>query len=116
MDLKRAEELLAGLADGVDPLTGEILPEDCVCNHPEIVRAFHCILTDLSRRKRKPQPENAGKPWTAEEEQELLEMFDRGCSRAEMCRRFKRTDGALVECLVRLGRLEERQSFFRKRP
>ena len=31
MDLQRAKELLSGLADGVDPLTGEVLPEDHVC-------------------------------------------------------------------------------------
>ena len=28
MDLQRAKELLSGLADGVDPLTGEAFPED----------------------------------------------------------------------------------------
>ena len=28
MDLQRAKELLSGLADGVDPLTGEVLPEN----------------------------------------------------------------------------------------
>ena len=38
MDLQRAKELLSGLADGVDPLTGEVLPEDHVCNKAEIIR------------------------------------------------------------------------------
>lgn len=113
MDLKRAEELLAGLADGVNPLTGEVLPENCVCNHPEVVRAFHCILTDLSRKNRKPQPENAGKPWSAAEERELLDMFDRGCPRAEMSRHFKRSDGALAARLVRLGRIADRDEYRR---
>ena len=42
MDLQRAKELLSGLADGVDPLTGEVLPEDHVCNKAEIIRA--CLL------------------------------------------------------------------------
>ena len=32
MDVQRAKELLMVLADGVDPLTGEVLPEDHVCN------------------------------------------------------------------------------------
>ena len=45
MDLQRAKELLSGLADGVDPLTGEVLPEDHVCNKAEIIQAFHCVLT-----------------------------------------------------------------------
>ena len=30
MDVHRAKELLTILADGVDPLTGEVLPEDHV--------------------------------------------------------------------------------------
>ena len=47
MDLQRAKELLSGLADGVDPLTGEVLPEDHVCNKAEIIRAFHCVLKAL---------------------------------------------------------------------
>lgn len=32
MDVQRAKELLTVLADGVDPLTGEVLSEDHVCN------------------------------------------------------------------------------------
>ena len=32
MDVQRAKELLMVLADGVDPLTGEVLPDDHVCN------------------------------------------------------------------------------------
>ena len=30
MDVQRAKELLTVLADGVDPLTGEVLPDDHV--------------------------------------------------------------------------------------
>lgn len=41
MDVQRAKELLTVLADGVDPLTGEVLPDDHVCNKGEIVRALH---------------------------------------------------------------------------
>mgnify|MGYP000166880640 FL=1 len=31
MDVQRAKELLTVLADGVDPLTGEVLPDDREC-------------------------------------------------------------------------------------
>ena len=58
MDLQRAKELLSGLADGVDPLTGEVLPENHVCNKAEIIRAFHCVLKALPGKPPKPQPEN----------------------------------------------------------
>ena len=44
MDIQRAKELLTALADGLDPLTGEVLPSDHVCNKGDIVRALHCVL------------------------------------------------------------------------
>ena len=58
MDVQRAKELLTVLADGVDPLTGEVLPDDHVCNKGEIVRALHCAVEELSRRREKPLPKN----------------------------------------------------------
>ncbi|MCO7159848.1 hypothetical protein NIA10_04325 [Agathobaculum butyriciproducens] len=68
MDVHRAKELLTILADGVDPLTGEVLPEDHVCNKGEIVRALHCAVEELSRRRKKRCPkttENLGRRnWT----------------------------------------------------
>ena len=80
MDLQRAKELLSGLADGVDPLTGEVLPEDHVCNKAEIIRAFHCVLKSLPGKSSKPQPENAGKPWNDADDAVLCQMFDAGGS------------------------------------
>ena len=66
MDMQRAKELLTILADGTDPLTGEVLPDDHVCNKGEIVRALNCAVEALSRKRKKPLPENTGKPWTEE--------------------------------------------------
>ena len=64
MDLQRAKELLSGLADGVDPLTGEVLPEDHVCNKAEIIRAFHCVLKAFPGKASKPRPEMRANPGT----------------------------------------------------
>lgn len=105
MDLQRAKELLSGLADGVDPLTGEVLPEDHVCNKAEIIRAFHCVLKALPGKPPKPQPENAGKPWNDADDAVLCQMFDAGGSRKEMCAYFKRSEGSLAARLVRLGKI-----------
>ena len=79
MDVQRAKELLTVLADGVDPLTGEVLPDDHVCNKGEIVRALHCAVEQLSHRRKKPLPENNGKPWTEELDDELSRLFDGDC-------------------------------------
>lgn len=43
MDIERAKEILRTLADGTDPLTGEVLSDDNVCNKVEVVRALHCV-------------------------------------------------------------------------
>ena len=106
MELKQAKALLTELADGVDPLTGECLPADSVCNRPEIIRALHCVLQYVSDRPKRSAPlPNAGKPWTEADEAALMQMFDVGCSMEEMQARFQRTNGAIVRRLERLGRL-----------
>ena len=105
MELARAKALLTELADGVDPLTGECLPADSVCNRPEIIRALHCVLQYVSDRPKRSAPPNAGKPWTEADETALMQMFDAGSTIAEMRARFQRTSGAITRRLERLGRL-----------
>ena len=85
MDVQRAKELLTILADGTDPLTGEVLPDDHVCNKGEIVRALNCAVEALSRKRKKPLPENTGKPWTEELDQELCRLFDEGMKKKDLC-------------------------------
>ena len=84
MDMQRAKELLTILADGTDPLTGEVLPDDHVCNKGEIVRALNCAVEALSRKRKKPLPENTGKPWTEELDQELCRLFDEGMKKKDL--------------------------------
>ncbi len=109
MDIERAKELLEILADGVNPLTGEILTADDSCNQVEIVRALNTVLRQLDNGKtktEKTQPVNAGKPWTQEDDNALRDMFDSGVSRKEMCHHFGRSCGAITSRLVLLGCIE----------
>jgi len=59
MEINRAKEIVSALAEGIDPTTGEILPEDSVCNKGEVVRAFYAILNvcgdtkEISKANRK---------------------------------------------------------------
>ena len=76
--LRIARTLLTELADGVDPLTGECLPSDSVCNRPEIIRALHCVLQHTAGGRKRPSPPNAGKPWTEADDSALLQMYDAG--------------------------------------
>lgn len=109
MDVERAKELITILADGINPLTGEVLPDHDSCNQVEIVRALNAVLRELDRQPSKPQrvlPENTGKPWTKEDDETLCGMFASGVERKEICDYFKRTSGAITSRLVRLGKIK----------
>lgn len=107
MDVQYAKQLLEGLADGMNPLTGEVLSKDDVCNDPEIIRALHAILRMLDKEKlSKHLPENAGKPWTKEDDEELCRRFDNGSSIKELSHAFKRTQGSISSRLERLGKVK----------
>ena len=102
MEIKRAAELLRGLADGRDPITGARLPDESVYNHPEIIRA-------LQTRQTGAQAVNAGRSWRPDEEQQLLEEYDAGLPVEQIARRHGRTAGAIEARLSELGRRDQIQ-------
>lgn len=106
MELERARALLAELADGVDPLTGECLPPDSVCNRPEIIRALHCVLQHTAGGRKRPSPPNAGKPWTEADDSALLQMYDAGSDVGELKTHFQRSRTAIIRRLEHLGRVQ----------
>ena len=108
MDINRAKEIISTLAEGVDPTTGEMLPNDSICNKGEIVRAFYAVLNHLDDKKpKKNMPANAGKPWSTEEDTRLKSCYEAGMPRKELCATFERTSGSITSRLVRLGILNK---------
>ena len=106
MDIERAKDLLTALADGVNPITGELLPSYDSCNQAEIVRALHTAVATLekaAKRASKPLPDNAGKPWTVEEEARLVASYRSGKNGAELAAEHNRTKVAIASRLVKLG-------------
>lgn len=117
MDSIYAKQILQSLADGVNPATGEVLSREDSCNEPDVIRALHWVLQELekSEKPEKPNPkpgqENAGMPWTEEDEQLLCTMFDRGDSKREITQFFKRSAGAISARLIKLGKISTRDDF-----
>ena len=108
MDIARAKEIVSALAEGIDPTTGEVLPDNSVCNKGEIVRAFYAILNQLDEKKpKKSLPENAGRPWSAEDDSKLKACFEAGMSKQELCAEFQRSKGSISSRLVRLGLIND---------
>ena len=112
MDINKAKEIIATLAEGIDPTTGEVLPDNSVINKGEVVRAFYTILTHLDEKKaKKNMPENAGKPWTREDEDLLTSLYRAGASKKELCATLRRTETGIAARLVYLGIIENRDVF-----
>jgi hypothetical protein len=112
MDINRAKEIISTLAEGVDPTTGEILPDNSVCNKGEIVRAFYAILNHLDEKKpKKNLPANAGKPWAKEDEDLLVSLYRSGTPKREICKTMQRTESGVAARLVQLGIIDNRDIF-----
>ena len=115
MELSTAKQILSLLADGIDPETCEILPEDSVCNQPEVIRALHFALECLSHQKQRRKAgisyANQGKAGTAEEESRLTRLFLKGESNAQIQMELQRSESAVSARLVRLGLIEHREEY-----
>jgi len=112
MDADRAIEIVKSLADGVDPHTGERFPSTSSYQNADTVRALYMALDGLDRVKRSKAkqtdgPPKAGKPWTPEEEQRVLDQFDAKVDVSQISQELERTEGAIWARLEKLGRISK---------
>lgn len=120
MEVGEAREIVSGLANGVDPVTGEMLDDDSPYNDPKVIRALFTVLnaskgfrTGRKTLEEKQQdnvaagrPRNAGLPWTDELRAEIAELHEDGKSFADLARHFERTEGAILSELARQGLID----------
>lgn len=112
MNRNQAAEIIRALANGVDPLTGEIFPDESPYQRPQVIRALFLALAAVERvpkevKAQRQLPENAGKRWGKAEDEELARQFDSGATVREITRQHKRTDGAIRSRLVRIGKITD---------
>lgn len=112
MDDLKALSIVSALANGVNPQSGEVFDVDSPYQSADVIRALYvavCALETTTRAKLRPartrMPGNAGKPWTENEDLELLEKFDQGLSIADLARAHDRTPAGIQARLERHGRL-----------
>ena len=108
-----AAQILEALARGIDPETGEVLPEDSPINSTHVVRALFLgakALNESSPLKPPRRPteggvEQAWKPWTKDEDARLLVAFEHGVSVEALATDHKRKVGGIRARLMKLGLL-----------
>jgi hypothetical protein len=115
MDDIKAAEILKSLAAGMDPTLGQPLTSVAPLQSPDVVRALFLAADSLEMRLRQTRrqstlPRNAGKPWSAEEDDRLLAGFDAGTKVDELAATHERTRAGIEARLVKHGRLEVEQA------
>lgn len=115
MELQIARQIIDTLAQGIHPVTGEAMPEDSPYNAPPVIRALHAVSRALEAaghpaatatpRHQRPQPPNAGKAWTSQEDAALETAFDAGIGLKQVAQELGRTAFAVEQRLVRLGKV-----------
>lgn len=113
MDDNKALAIVSALANGLNPQTGEPFEVDSPYQAVEVIRALYVAVRALeissrsrARNKRARMPANAGKPWTEQEDRELLEKFDSGQSVAQLAQAHDRTLASIQARLERHGRMQ----------
>jgi len=118
-------KIIEALANGIDPSTGEVLPNESPYNNPETLRALFAVIAHIkSPPKKKPKlkktieqkqeenidkgsPKNAGLPWTDEQRNELAEQFKTDQSFKYLAEIHGRTKGAITSELKKQGLIED---------
>lgn len=125
MEATKALQIIQALADGYNPHNGEEFSEDSVIQHPDTVRALYQGVAALKRMinyeaRRRDLPPNVGKPWTQEDENQLIEDFDAGMSISDIAIKQSRTKGGITSRLSKLGKVSDAiqhgNHFHRKEP
>lgn len=115
MEKQAALNILQQLANGTDPHTGEVFRADSPYQHPDTVRALYFALRSLEAPptptpKQRPAgtenaPQNAGKPWSADEDNALASAFDAGKKIPRLAALHQRSRFAIETRLAKLGKI-----------
>ena len=98
MKKSEARLYLVALANGIDPLTGEILPSDHMLHDESVAEALRTAIksleegppTDDTRWIRQNGKLNAGRPWTDDDNRELLRLHRAQIPVEEIARKLQR--------------------------
>ncbi|MGI6301056.1 MAG: hypothetical protein ACOX52_08375 [Verrucomicrobiota bacterium] len=109
MEPDRAIEIVRKLADGVDPFTDERFPASSPYQQADTVRALHLAIEGLAKLKRSTARKTGpGRPWSEEEEKNLLRKFDDKVDVEEIAKEHEPTKGAIWARLEKLGRIQRK--------
>src|SRR4051794_34516800 len=111
MDENKALAIVSALANGVNPLTGEVFPPESPYQTADVVRALFLVSSLLeSRAKPKSRttglPGNAARPWTPAAPHRPRQDFDGGSPIPTPAQKGGRAPGGIQARIEKHGRLQ----------
>jgi len=115
MKHEEAVGILEALMDGANPITGETLSSDHVCQDRDVIRALHTAIIVLNEaiaahqkdramaNSRKTDKLNAGRPWTESNSQQLISLYLSNASIEKICHLLQRRPHEVYNQLAYLG-------------
>ena len=104
-----AINILDLLMKGIHPITGEIFEDDHVCNEPLVIRALASAVIALRETdnlefssRQTNNHLNAGRPWTADDDAQLRDLFMQDTPMEEICRQLHRRNRGVMNRLAYL--------------
>jgi hypothetical protein len=119
MELTQARTIVKNLAEGIDPITGEVFPPDSPYNHPSVIRALFTVhrysqvpktRMSIDERRQKNlelgRPRNTGLPWSEEDRSRVASGFQSQQTIGELASTLGRSRSAIHAELIKQGLVE----------
>jgi hypothetical protein len=109
MENSKATQILEALANGIDPISGEVLPSEHFLQHPDIIRSLFLASQVMKGKitKIKGHRLNEGARWTNEEDEQVKNEFQNNIPVAEIAKAHQRSYGAIRSRLIRHGLIDK---------
>jgi len=106
---RNEKDILLAMANGIDPISGKMLPEDHLCRNPEVRCALYAAVVGAPaiRGDYKGEKMDAGRKWTEEDSNELKKLYCAGMPMRIICERLQRRERGVQRQLVYLGLIED---------
>ncbi|MEJ6473016.1 hypothetical protein [Pseudoalteromonas piscicida] len=124
MDKVKAFSIVEALANGVDPITGEVMDASSPYNHPDIIRALFLILNTQPKKHIKKTleqrqteniakrlPKNHGLPWSQEAIDQVIALFNSQTAVADIAERFARKPNSIIGLLRKQQVISDEQAY-----
>lgn len=121
MHQEKTISIIEGLANGIDPITGEVLPNDSPYNHPEVIRALFHVISLIPKAKKpkrtieqkqednleKGLPKNYGLPWNESDVQLVISNYNTNISIEVIANQMARKPSSIIGLLKKHGVISE---------